>query len=131
MRGYKLQQARERAAEKLVAMANSNGRMLELDDARYLLHRCELYGSKSALMWERENDEGYYFRNVVDKDGNTRKSWQHQLDLLEARRQRLESELQFATGLALEFHNYGLYPTIVKREGNELREVDTLLYWAD
>lgn len=130
MKRNELNAARECAAEWLADFAG-NAHDLTVDEARNLLHRCELYGSKSALMWERENDYDYYTRHIEGKNGEIRASWKHQLDLLDARRTRLENELCEVTGQCLKLHNYGLYPTIVCVKNGEMRDLPTLLHWAD
>lgn len=130
MKRNELNAAREGAAEWLAVFAG-NEHYLTVEEARNLLHRCELYGSKSALMWERENDYEFYTRHIEGKNGEIRASWKHQLDLLDARRARLENELCQATGECLKLHNYGLYPTIVWVKNGKIHDMPTLLHWAD
>ncbi len=95
------------------------------EQARKLLHRCELYALKAARYWEEEQDPRHY-----TSSGEPKRHFAHEGELLEARRERLERELQDVSGQPLEMHNYGLYPDICYRDNGLLRPLN-LLYWFD
>ena len=78
----------------------------EYQKALKLLDSCQRYALADAAEWERENSSEHYCNSAYHKEREK---------ALDARRERLQKRL---SRYGLKMENYGLYPTIVDKAGN-------------